>query len=528
MKDEKIAKLKNIFGFYLSKKYIQKIKIIHRKNKDEENKKKKLKKFKLKLVVKYLKNFTKSTKIKKLYNKFLSKKCLDNSKLFIPQISFNEKFNRKYLQNTFKINNNEKNSDYLDNNNNYLSFEILQDLLIEKKLEELKETYSSGRKGDIFRIKEQDESNFDNKFNLSNSLYRKENLKEIKKEYFLNMHIYTTKETINSTYIFEDILNEIWIEKNNNINFSVNNNFMNNKYENVEFENKNNFLIIRARKNIQTISDEDNSIFFNFSIYIKWTVFLLDLIYNIDNFILENKLILNHFSYCLGVLEISQNNTYNLGKFKKIIEENKKIVQLENDKNIHFKQKKFYILNVNDNQNLKDLEISNNFYKFLEENIIGDNQYSNENSFDKIINVKIKKLDERISNFYNILNDSPLKKYFIRKNNIKILEIFKNDIDLLEFPKIDFYNINEISKLIENNISILFKQNNNLSFENYKYNDIEKNTKNNKSSESNIDCSITFDIKNNNNYFVSNIVFVQYFSWIKFFVAVKIIFKYIF
>jgi hypothetical protein len=110
-----------------------------------------------------------------------------------------------------------------------------------------------------------------------------------------------------------------------------------------------------------------------------------------------------------------------------------------------------------------------------------------------------------------------MQKYYGKINNKNFQELFIKSITLKEFPKIQFFSMNEISQYTENKLLDLFFYNSKID----ELQDPKNNFNFNKIGQQN-----NFDINNLNkkkqigNYLVSKIDFIEYPSWIKFFIMV--------
>lgn len=521
---EKIKnQIKEKFKIHLIKNFIQKIKRIKKIKLKEEIQFHKFKKRKIISIVRFLKNFAKKEKLNKAFIKAITKKCLDNSKMYNqPKLAIElqkskqkDKIKDNNLSHSFK--------------QNLLSFNHLQKILIKKTFNSLEKKYGDSHNFQVMQNHEQEQE-----IKYDNNLLQKKNYDfiEIKKEFFLDFQIYTTKEIINTTDMLSKILNEIWAEKNKFSEINLNNINYNKKYENVEFENKEFMLVIKAKETIREQSKNNSNLYFNISIFVKWTFYLLDKIININNFIFNNDISLNRFTHCVAILEVSQRKSYYLNILKEIFahscilssndEPNLKN-SFENDlKQFLNLNKKVYLFNVNDNEPLETIQFANRFFEELKENFNIKSTFLFENELDG----ESKQIEKELR-FYPIVGRPLLREYYGSQNCENFFNFFSNEISLIEFPKMKYFELSEILRIMEKLFSSLYFTKNNL-FINDQTNAIFHNYDylSNRNYEINVSRNCyNYELEEENdlymsNYLISKITNIQHPSWIKFFIMV--------
>jgi len=534
IKNIKLNELTKKFNFYLCKKYMQKIKKIKEFKIKDEVKNNKMKIFKIKATVKFLKNFTNKIKINKAYIKFLTQKCLENSSIY--GFDKNEKLNRFSLNSKLVQKTNMDNTDNLDsddfNSDNSISFDLIQKMLIEKAIKVLQERHEPAA---YMRINN-NSFNQEIKNEYTDNAYIDANcgiIRQINKQYFLNLHVYTTKEIINETGVLAGILNEIWTEKNDFSNLNMLNINYFKKYENVEFENKDNMIIIKAKNNITRVSEHDKNLIYNLSIYTKWTVFLLDVIGNLDDFISQNKLSLNRYSHLIVMLEINPNKVYYLNKFKKIFNlttnTNKLSVALEAENNKEINDITNNIIEpdkLNKNKYLVSCKKKNiYFFNLLLKNNTDDSRQFAKEFCNYFTDDNYPKSSSCIFDFYPLIGNPSLQNFYRKTNNKNFWSLFDKRISLKEFPKIELFSMLKLSNYIENKLVDYF-------YINRKLENIKDPKKINYDYNNYVNCNNLFDLddsqykEDSGCYLVSKIDFIQYPSWIKFFIMVRNFFNF--
>lgn len=397
-------------------------------------------------------------------------------------------------------------------------------------------------------------NNYDNNNKLKDPLELEEGMEiSLRKNIYLNLNIFTTKAILEAT----DFITSIFVRNNNNDIDNMNINDNNKKYKdntkcnNIDADNsRSEPEEIKITKEIITITQRREHIFcakqaeISFSVFIKWNIFLLDEILHMKDFLAKNKMLISHFSVGMFLFEVNLNNSFIIEKFLNFLKSSSEIFETLKTRDsstghlASLSNRDLFFFNLYSNLTFEDAKFANELYEYLtkvygvkckfswakQNNLDYNNIYKHNNKKRSFIWDQEQDQENSTNSLVNFYSTKVFEKYLtesILSHNKKIIyNIFAYEINLQEFPQIEFCEINQIINYIRNyldaGLTNPFKLFNSLSYVNI--DSLNKNNQSNRNSFNNISLEKT-------DYLVSQLADVEYACWINFFVMVKKIIK---